>query len=1181
MKAVQPQTADPTLTIGLNPDGKAHVPDRTEIIQHITLRLAALGYWQATSPEDTALLRIASHLVSRVQEQSRLLSDRLSPINQRIQSFLDRHLAGINTPGPIRLPADAFVLDRFGLARELSLPFDADSVSNPVLTSYRLVNGVLHNPLHDRRTTKGVFHVAEGGLPVPADKRSVPKEVFARLLYAALNPPEEVLELPFTHGRPTPARLFCSLQLRPVVCPEAPGYSPEKRMEIHFFVPGSLVACLDFVESIFGNAGDPTLPENDAGLDVEHWTGHTGCIILAPHLTKLKKKDLGLPHYDDATERQRRDGMCWRDPDELYNDRSSFKVTFRTDEGVMVTLIADSYFGYCKKEVKTQISFAANLMGMAEEEHAGGALAIPSYALSDTFSMNAQTATASSRVFADTLACLGDRVELHEDGYAIDKRFRDILYLPEDAQFDLWAQRASWTRQGKERSVRLLPRYVYVLPSGYRVRMEKHPTAPNWTLIGTVAEGTFCHKPSTVSGGGKSEISKSIADAVLYGPVYVNDVRRDLDMVQSIIDRDYSDRYRPELRVKFNADRLGRPLLDPARSLGSVIKMLTPSPKEFTDEYNEWLATIPNDIKALVFIIKRMYRPEWGANWREHFSVDRVNGSPGHELKYERRKLVGAYLRVGLTADGSWRTHKLRQDFRPAEKVQMEDDITASVVVPARRVLGLPLGMRNGRSVKLVANCEHRLFQRPDDAIVRGYDKQTESDMAQPGLFCSNYEPLSPQAVAEEVADSIHFSQYTAPMQEYLRKGAELSKGYLVTPARPRLVEGKPSKNPRYLQVRPDLAWPRKLYLAEVCARLARRLPPDSPVTFPVHAVLAGRRNNPADLQAGIRPLAVYNPIHYQELPELFMDFICSLTGKSPSTTGAGSEGALTKGPFNALRPTADLNNALVSFILTGHAGFTTAAGHIGPDRQVDHDISLLVPEIWSRLTPAERDPAFLIRAGHLEKLEDMVHKGRPILASRLGYRITSTFVHTFLGRIFDNPMAVFTETMLRPETQDLDMFCDGVCNIVEAQQRVAQSYFDDGSIEEACPPLRALLDIMAHGDHNGADVNDPHIRQMFTTEYLLSSDWYQERLAMQQSRDIALWRRHTAYLRAFLARGSHAEEAERLGIAERLQHAEEMLLRVSGREYLNTLHGTIGADPLGATLPTATVLPFAAAGGR
>ena len=38
------------------------------------------------------------------------------------------------------------------------------------------------------------------------------------------------------------------------------------------------------------------------------------------------------------------------------------------------------------------------------------------------------------------------------------------------------------------------------------------------------------------------------------------------------------------------------------------------------------------------------------------------------------------------------------------------------------------------------------------------------------------------------------------------------------------------------------------------------------------------------------------------DLPELFMEYICSMTGKSPSTTGAGSEGALTK-IFNALPP--------------------------------------------------------------------------------------------------------------------------------------------------------------------------------------------------------------------------------------------------------------------------------------
>ncbi len=166
-------------------------------------------------------------------------------------------------------------------------------------------------------------------------------------------------------------------------------------------------------------------------------------------------------------------------------------------------------------------------------------------------------------------------------------------------------------------------------------------------------------------------------------------------------------------------------------------------------------------------------------------------------------------------------------------------------------------------------------------------------------------------------------------------------------------------------------------YLAEIGTRLAREIPSGHAAHFPVNAVLAGRRNNPPDLKAGIPPLAVYNPIHYQELPELFMDFICSLTGKSPSTTGFGSEGALTKGPFNALPPVIDVNNALVSAIVTGYAGFTTAAGHIGPKYRVDHDNSMLVPEIWCRMRVFEREPRFLIENGYLEKVEDFEFEGR------------------------------------------------------------------------------------------------------------------------------------------------------------------------------------------------------------
>ena len=69
---------------------------------------------------------------------------------------------------------------------------------------------------------------------------------------------------------------------------------------------------------------------NDAGLDVDHWSGHTGCVILAPHLTRFTKKELGLPHRDEATARQQADGMCWSEENELYNDGAAFKITAAT-----------------------------------------------------------------------------------------------------------------------------------------------------------------------------------------------------------------------------------------------------------------------------------------------------------------------------------------------------------------------------------------------------------------------------------------------------------------------------------------------------------------------------------------------------------------------------------------------------------------------------------------------------------------------------------------------------------------------------------------------------------------------------------------------------------------------------------------------------------------------------------
>ena len=275
----------------------------------INLRLAQLGLPLPEGFEDTESARLARPILARQRELSRRLSDRLCAADGRIQAFLDDYLA--ETGERPQLPRRTLVLDEPGLARDLSLPFDGDSFTSPLLSSYRLVNGVLHNPANDRRTTAGVFHIAEGGLPIPDDKIAVPKAAFARLLARAFEPPVMDMVLPYTANQAQPAACFVSLHLRPLVSPAVPGFVREKRMETRFIAPGGLVANLDFVEGIFGNGGDPYLPENDASLAPETWTGHTGCVILAPHLTRLTKKELGLPHVSQATDRQKRDGVCW------------------------------------------------------------------------------------------------------------------------------------------------------------------------------------------------------------------------------------------------------------------------------------------------------------------------------------------------------------------------------------------------------------------------------------------------------------------------------------------------------------------------------------------------------------------------------------------------------------------------------------------------------------------------------------------------------------------------------------------------------------------------------------------------------------------------------------------------------------------------------------------------------
>ena len=125
-------------------------------------------------------------------------------------------------------------------------------------------------------------------------------------------------------------------------------------------------------------------------------------------------------------------------------------------------------------------------------------------------------------------------------------------------------------------------------------------------------------------------------------------------------------------------------------------------------------------------------------------------------------------------------------------------------------------------------------------------DKQTEIDLARPDNFISNFEPLTSEQVRERrVAKVVDFEKFTRPMKRLLKAAARQEGGYAVSSDSPRIVDGKPSLNPRYLQDRPDLVDPMKRYVAARWARGSLAIPAKFGVPTPVDCVLLGRRNPP------------------------------------------------------------------------------------------------------------------------------------------------------------------------------------------------------------------------------------------------------------------------------------------------------------------------------------------------
>jgi hypothetical protein len=85
----------------------------------------------------------------------------------------------------------------------------------------------------------------------------------------------------------------------------------------------------------------------------------------------------------------------------------------------------------------------------------------------------------------------------------------------------------------------------------------------------------------------------------------------------------------------------------------------------------------------------------------------------------------------------------------------------------------------------------------------------------------------------------------------------------------------------------------------------------------------------------------------------------------------------------------------------------------------------------------------------------------------------------------------------------------------------------------------------------------------MFAREAVLKSNWYHRRLLKKQANDIGLTERQIAYLESFLARPGYELEAQRLNIKGRLEATRKHNVFVKTDDYVASLVGSLGADPI------------------
>jgi hypothetical protein len=245
-------------------------PSSIDLLAAVNVRLDLLGLpkVQAVEAGQAAADALIAPLLKRQRELSRRLADRLAPSTSASRPSSTTTSTASSQPLACRGERSCWTCPAW--PAPCPCPVDADDYSSR--TDHELP------PRQWRAAQPG----ATTGAPRPASSTS-PRAACrsrrqesraARGLRRSCStgpsprPPRPTGTADHLRTRTSPAACFVSLHLRPLVIVGVPGPHPrDAGWRRGSSCPARMVANLDFVEGIFGNAGDPYLPENDAALD--------------------------------------------------------------------------------------------------------------------------------------------------------------------------------------------------------------------------------------------------------------------------------------------------------------------------------------------------------------------------------------------------------------------------------------------------------------------------------------------------------------------------------------------------------------------------------------------------------------------------------------------------------------------------------------------------------------------------------------------------------------------------------------------------------------------------------------------------------------------------------------------------------------------------------------------------